>query len=190
MGCNESCGQNEGTENDELKLKPQTHEVIEVPQTEEVQVEPHDSMSNVISNTFSKYSRSTTSSLRRQVEAKQAVIMACAAVLEKKHALEEQAQQLRRKQEQLEIETQLAASAAKLTVLNASLCSSVASKHRKHSDGMASYLSSYLKLNSHAKPKMEPAAQTQAQQTSATQAYQLNVNPSAQVTPCYRNKMK
>lgn len=190
LGCNESCCQNEGTEDD--KLKPQTHEVIERPQTKEVQVEPHDSISNVISNTPSKHSRSSISSLQRQMEAEQAVIMARAAALKKKHALEEQAEQLRRKQEQLEIETHLAASAAKLTALNDSACSSVASKHRECSDGMSSYLSSFLKSNPHATlfipaPKMEPVARTQAQQTSATQAHQSNINPSVQVTPSQGN---
>lgn len=38
LGCNESCCQNEGTEDDDPKLNPQTCEVIERPQTEEVQV--------------------------------------------------------------------------------------------------------------------------------------------------------
>lgn len=118
------------------------------------------------------------------MEAEQAVIMERAATLKKKHDLEEQAERLRGKREQLEIETQLAASAAKLTLLHDSPCSSVASKHRKCSDGMSSYLSSYLKPKPHATlfiptPKMEPVAQTQTCQS--------NINPSAQVTPSQGN---
>lgn len=132
-------------------------------QEDEVQIEPCDSISNVMTNTSSKQSRSTAS-LQWQVEAKQAAIVACAAALRKKHALEEQAAQLRQKREQLEIETQLAESAAKLMVFKTSPWSSV-TKHSKCSHGM----SSHFELNPQAKqfipaPKMEPSIQAQPQQ--------------------------
>lgn len=162
--------------------------------TEEINVEPQDSISNVKSNTsgrsksyVSKSSKSSTSSARRQAEAEQAALMARAAALEKKHALEEHAEQLRRKQEQLEIETQLAAAAAKLAVLSSSLQSSVASKHSEHSDGMASY----LKLNPHSaifvpKANLEVAPKQQA--SVNTQAHHTNINLSAQATPPQGNE--
>lgn len=68
---------------------------------EEVHVEPHDSISNVESNTSSKWSshkssKSSTSSARIKAEADKAALMARAAALKEKHALEEQAEMLRR----------------------------------------------------------------------------------------------
>lgn len=178
MSCNEGCSREEGPEDDELVSRPQE---------DEVQIEPCDSISNVTSNTSSKQSRSTAS-LQRQVEAEQAAIMACAAALRKKHALEEQAAQLRWKQEQLEIETQLVESAAKLMELKTSPRSSVTSEHRKRSHGM----SSYFKLNPQAKqfipaPKMEPSIQAQPQQSTTTQTQQVDAHPSAHASPSQGN---
>lgn len=66
LRCNEMCHEGEGTED----IDP-----IE-PQTEQVQVEPYDSISNIASNTSSKHSRSTLSDFCRQVEAEQAANIA------------------------------------------------------------------------------------------------------------------
>lgn len=197
---NKGCLQDEVAEDDELNKGPQAsvdsqtlHTNVE-PWTEEMNVEPQDSISNVKSNTsrrsksyVSKSSKSTTSSVRRQAEAEQAALMARAAALEKKHALEEQVEQIRRKQEQLEIETQLAASAAKLAVLSSSPQSSVASKHSERSDGMASY----FKLNPNSTlfvPKAKLEVPPKQQASVNTQAHLTNVNLNAQATPPQGNE--
>lgn len=58
------------------------------------------------------------------------------AALKERHALEEQEQQIKRRKEQLELETELAASTAKLAVLQAS--DGLGSSHVS-SNGMNSY---------------------------------------------------
>lgn len=72
--------------------------------------------------------------------------MARAAAVKNKHALEEQEYLLRTKREQLELDTEIAVTGAKLAVLKASGCnkSSIVSRH---SDGMESY------FKKEAKPK-------------------------------------
>lgn len=59
LSCNEGCSRDEGPEDDELMSRHQG---------DEVQIEPCDSISNIMSNTSSKQRRSTAS-LQRQVEA-------------------------------------------------------------------------------------------------------------------------
>ena len=107
----------------------------------EDEVNPDDSISNVASNCSSRKSGmskvSTTSSARIRAEAERAALIARAAVLKERHALEELEQQLRRRREQLDMETDLAASSAKLAVLQAS---DVKSCSRAPTDGMNSYL--------------------------------------------------
>lgn len=88
-------------------------------------INPEDSVSNVGSKWSSQRSGksgklSTTSSARLKAEAKRAALMAQAAALKARHALEEEELQLKRKKEQLEMETKLAASAAMLAVFKAS----------------------------------------------------------------------
>ncbi|KAL0148095.1 hypothetical protein M9458_056635, partial [Cirrhinus mrigala] len=61
----------------------------------------------------------TASSARIKAEAERAALVARVASLKGSHALEEQEQQLRRKREQLDLEAELAASTAKLAVLEA-----------------------------------------------------------------------
>lgn len=63
---------------------------------------------------------STTSSVRVRTEAEKAALEARAAALKQRHALEEQEQQLRWRREQLDMEIEIAAAAARLAVLRAS----------------------------------------------------------------------
>ena len=87
------------------------------------------------SSSRSSSSRSSTSSARRNAEAEQAGLLARAADLKDKHALEEQELILKRKMEQLELDTEIAATSAKLAVLQVG-----SSIHSRQSDGMASYV--------------------------------------------------
>lgn len=106
-------------------------------------VNPDDSVSNVANKHTSKRSAcrrtlSTTSSARVKAEAEKAALMARVAALKKLHALEEHQQKLKMEREQLELETLLADSTAKLSVLQAAEMQSVT---RASSNGMNSYLS-------------------------------------------------
>lgn len=84
-----------------------------------------DSVSNVASkhssrqSSGSRKSSSSTASARIKAKAERAALVARAAALKEKHMLEEQEQQLRRRRKQLELEAELAASTAKLAILNA-----------------------------------------------------------------------
>ena len=104
-------------------------------------INPNDSVSN-ISKHSSHRSRnstrsSTASSAAIKAEAEKAALVALAAALKEKHALEEQEQQLKRKREQLDLEAEIAASTAKLAVLQAS---ERRGSSQAHSNGMNSYL--------------------------------------------------
>lgn len=84
-------------------------------------INPNDSVSNVMSKCSSgKSVKSSTSSAARVAEAERAALVARAAALKERHVLEEQEQQLRRKREQLDMEAEIAATNAKLSVLYAS----------------------------------------------------------------------
>lgn len=105
-------------------------------------VDPNDSVSNIESKRSNKSSMSssrisTTSSTRIKAEADKAALVARVAALKVRHALEEQEQQIRRKREQLDLEAELAASTAKLAVLEAFERKSV-------SQGSASVMNSHL----------------------------------------------
>lgn len=82
-------------------------------------------MSNVASkfttrkSTYNTKSGETISSAQNRAEAEKASLLAHAATLHKRHALEAQEEQLGRKREQLELDAELAASTAKLAVLQA-----------------------------------------------------------------------
>ncbi|KAK0152604.1 hypothetical protein N1851_005873 [Merluccius polli] len=103
-------------------------------------IKPDDSVSNIGSKCSAKTGgsggSSTASSARVKAEAERAALVARAAALKEQHALEEQEQQLRRRREQLQVEAELAASAAKLAVLQASS----GKGSRAASNGMNSYL--------------------------------------------------
>ncbi|KAL1267091.1 hypothetical protein QQF64_002766 [Cirrhinus molitorella] len=105
-------------------------------------INPNDSVSNVESKRSNKGSISsskisTTSSARIKAEADRAALVACVSALKHRHALEEQEQQLRRKREQLDLEVELAASTAKLAVLEAF-------ERKSSSHGSVSVMNSHL----------------------------------------------
>lgn len=140
-------------------------------------VDPQDSISCVQSKASSKgygrksavsnSSRSSTSSIRLQAEAEKAALVARAAALKEKHALEEQAEQLRRKKEQLEINTEIATSSAKLAVLNTTCHGST------RSDGMSSYFEKGTALNPHAEqyiPQQKDSSQQKYAEPANTHA--------------------
>ena len=97
-------------------------------------ISPNDSVSNVGSKLSSKGSRasggSSTASARIIAEADKAALIARATALKERHALEEQEQQLRRKREQLDLEAEIAATNAKLAVLQSSEVSSTGSRSK------------------------------------------------------------
>lgn len=116
-------------------------------------INPNDSVSN-ISKHSSHRSRnsarsSTASSAAIKAEAEKAALVALAAALKEKHALEEQEQQLKRKREQLDLEAEIAASTAKLAVLQAS---ERRGSSQAHSNGMNSYLEKAGKICQRIKP--------------------------------------
>lgn len=71
---------------------------------------------------------------------KRAALLAMAAALKEKHQLEAQEEQIRQKKELLELQSQIAAHTAKVTVLK--YRGSDIQSSRAHSDGMNSYLES------------------------------------------------
>lgn len=86
------------------------------------------------SSSRSSSSRSSTSSSRCKTQVEQVAFLARAAALKDKHALEEQELILRRKGEQLQLDTEIAATTAKLAVLQVG-----SGIHSRQSDGMDSY---------------------------------------------------
>lgn len=125
-------------------------ETVNNDECNESEVKPSDSISNVEKNVSrakssrkshtstrtSKSSKSSTSSAQIQTEAERAALVACAAALKEKHALEELAELLRKSKEKLVLDTEMAASAAKLAVLTAS---SHQAFSNTQSNGMESY---------------------------------------------------
>ena len=98
---------------------------------------PRDSISNLSSRKQGS-NVSTTSSARVRPEAEMAALLACHSSLEEKHSLEKQEEDLRQRKEQLQLDTDIAASVAKVNVLRT--CGSgvqTATSHR--SNGMESY---------------------------------------------------
>ncbi len=83
-------------------------------------VQPDDSVSNVESkhSRTSRQSGKSTVSEHIRAEAERAALLVKAASLKERQALEAQEEELRRKRQQLEIDAELAASAAKLAVLD------------------------------------------------------------------------
>ena len=85
-------------------------------------INPNDSISNVgkhSNKSVTSHRSSTTSSVKIKAAAEKAAVMARMAALKERHALEEQEQKIKRKKEQLELETELAASDAVLAVVEA-----------------------------------------------------------------------
>ncbi len=117
------------------------------------EVKPSDSISNVESRRCAKSatsgkssgsgkrsSVSGTSSARIKAEADLAALMARQKLLQDKHALEEEEQQIRKRKEKLMLDEEIAASLAKVSVLRAA--STSGSKHTgtERSNAMNSYL--------------------------------------------------
>lgn len=106
---------------------------------------PGDSISNVGGKTGSsagrssyRSSRSSASSACLKAEAERAALFAMAAAFTEKHELEAQEEQIRRKKELLELQSQIAAHIAKVTVLK--YTGSDVQSSRAHSYGINSYL--------------------------------------------------
>ncbi|KAK0139489.1 hypothetical protein N1851_023681 [Merluccius polli] len=144
MICNDECisNVNKWLSGVEQTLPGAAHTLKVYNDDDKDDVNPEDSISNVASKHSSRKSSrsgrsSTASSTRVKAEAERAALLAQAAALQKMHALEEQEQQLKRKKEQLELETKLAASTAKLAVLQASDIQSVS---KSSTNAMNSYL--------------------------------------------------
>lgn len=179
---------------DENKNREETqNKAADDSEEEEIQIEPQDSISNVASRTSRKLSRHkhssitsfssklSTASERIRAEAEEAALLARAAALKNKHALEEQEYLLRKKREQLELDTEIAVTSAKLAVLKASGSnkSGIASRH---SDGMESYFkreanpkSESMSLNPHATQFVPPSLQ-QHVSLHAPQGYAIPVS--------------
>ncbi len=105
-------------------------------------IDPNHSVSNVGKRSCHKSHHSdkssTTSFAATKAKAEKAALVARAEALKRRHALEEQEQQLRRKRELLDLEAEMAASTAKLAVFQALGC-------RGSSQGSSNVMNSYLK---------------------------------------------
>lgn len=113
---------------------------------------------------------STTSSAVRKAAAERAALVARAAALAAKHALDEQELQLKNKREQLDLEAEIAASTAKLAVLQAS---DKESSSQGPTNGMNSYLErekrepEYIKMLNPMAKEYHPEALKRVQQTDS-----------------------
>ncbi|XP_030596228.1 uncharacterized protein LOC115787620 [Archocentrus centrarchus] len=97
-------------------------------------INPNDSVSNIgkhSNKSVTSNRSSTVSSAQIKAAAERAALVARMSALKERHALEEQEHLIKRKKEQLILETELAASTAKLAVFQASdeQCFSLASTH-------------------------------------------------------------
>ncbi|KAL0152844.1 hypothetical protein M9458_051849, partial [Cirrhinus mrigala] len=113
-------------------------------------IKPTDSISNTCSKNSGKRSsssgsrsgRSSTSSARLQVEAEMAALLARQQMLQRKHEVEEEEERLRKKKEQIDLQTKIAVSMAKVNVYRAAISEPSVhlemSESRKKSDKMSS----------------------------------------------------
>ena len=126
----------EHQDSSEMPLQPvEMNEVNEI----EDNIKPSDSVSNVGSHKTSQSQRSSTSSIRLKAEAELAALSMRHKLLKEKHALEEEEQRLRKKREELQLNTEIAEKMAKLEILK--IRSTTSGKGAsKVSDGMNSYL--------------------------------------------------
>lgn len=136
-------------------------------------VRPNDSISNVQSRRSTqgsgsgkRSSVSGTSSACIKAEADLAALMSRQKLLQDKHALEEEQQQLRKQKERLLLDEEIAAHVAKVSVLRAA--STSGSKHtgKPHSNAMNSYLKNEqekTKFNCNAAPFIPQRLETPKQ---------------------------
>lgn len=124
----------------------QSHDVHDA----QVDIQPWDSISNQSSkNRGSKSMRSkaasSTASERIKAEAEMAALRARQSLLQQKHALDEEEARIKKRKEQLLLDADIAASAAKLNVLRTS--GSVRSAGSRKLDGMETYFEKGLNTN-------------------------------------------
>ncbi len=106
---------------------------------ENVDINPNNSVSTggkYSNKTITSNKSSTTSSAQIKAAAERAALVARIAALNEQHALEEQKQQIQRRKEQLNLETELAASTAQLAVFQTA---DEHSSFQTQMDGMNSY---------------------------------------------------
>ena len=171
---------------------------------------PSDSISNQGSRSSSKVS--TTSSVCLRAEAEVAALLTRQRMLKEKHAIEEQEEQLRRKKEQFQLEADIAANIAKVSVLRTGC--SVRSTASQKSNGMESYFQAKEKtlemFNVDTEPKVETVQQTVKQDKpiplpkgtsvpsrphgtiphSSLQHYITTAQPTATENPCLLSVMQ
>lgn len=99
-------------------------------------IKPSDSVSNVGSHKTSQSQCSSTSSARLMAKAELAALTMRHKLLKEKHALEEEEQRLRKRREELKLNTEIAEKMATLQILNTK---SITSGKRTSKDGMKSY---------------------------------------------------
>ncbi len=117
---------------------PPAEEMNEVNEMDD-NIKPSDSVSNVGSHKSSRSQCSSTSSARLKAEAELAALAMRHKLLKEKHALEEEEQRLRKRREELKLNTEIAEQMAKLEILK--IRSTISGKGTSRvSDGMKSYL--------------------------------------------------
>lgn len=119
-------------------------------------VQPADSISNAPSRTSTYSSVSSISSARIKAEADLAALMARQNLMQDKHALEEEEEQIRKRKEKLKLDENIAAHMAKVSVLRSASLTGARSTATKQSNGMNSYFSkaqeNSKKFNANAAP--------------------------------------
>ncbi|XP_014850999.1 PREDICTED: uncharacterized protein LOC106922808 [Poecilia mexicana] len=140
---------------------------------------PSDSVSNQGSKLSSKVS--STSSARLRAEAEMAALLTRQTMLKEKHAIEEQEEQLRKRREQLQLEAEIAATAAKVKVLKTG--SAARSSASRKSNGMESY----FKTKRNAVESLNADANTFVLQTKRKP---INENAELQIKPMQQNVTK
>lgn len=149
-------------------------------------VTPSDSISNVQSRRYAqsaasgkssgsgkRSSVSSTSSARIMAEADLAALMARQKLLQDKHALEVEEQQIRKRKERLKLDEEIAAHLAKVNVLRAASTSGSKNTVTDQSNAMNSYLKNgqgKTKFNIEAAPFIPQRLETVKQQSKLTHA--------------------
>ena len=150
----------------------------------EDEIKPSDSISNVGSQKTSQSQCSSASSARLKAEAELAALSTRHKLLKEKYALEGEEQRLRKKREELKLNTEIAEKMAELQILKIKSTSTSGKRTSKVSNGMKSYLEkaqSKQLLNVNAdefvpqQPEMNMSANTNA--TSYEQIMQFHTNP-------------
>lgn len=131
-------------------------------------INPSDSVSNIESHKTSQSQCSSTSSARLKAEAELAALTMRHQLLKEKHALEEEEQRLRKKREELQLNTEIAEKMAKLEILKIKSTTS-GKRTSKVSDGMKSYLE-----KAQSKQLINVIADKQIETNTNTTSYEQN----------------